>query len=160
MLYVVLLLPLILTLVTASISHFLTTVIKFSCYFSNEIGLLCVFYLWLWLILCYPRANADIKIKLKERIGIVVVAFYLLKSGWLYDVPLKRTSTWNAKFHPGLHEGMDVRTDDFLRTKISWMHRLLNFLTHDAPLRAKRARELRYQVRLGESKSNKGLLAR
>ena len=81
------------TLVTASISHFLTAAIKFSCYFSNEIGLLCVFYLWLWLILCYPHANADIKIKLKERIGFVVVVFYLLKSEWLYDVPLKRTST-------------------------------------------------------------------
>ena len=37
MLYVVLLLPLIFTLVTASISHFLTAAIKFSCYFSNEI---------------------------------------------------------------------------------------------------------------------------
>ena len=38
---------------------------------------------------------------------------------------------------------MDVRTyalraDDFLRTKISWMHR---FLTHGAPLHALRARE-------------------
>ena len=33
-------------------------------------------------------------------------------------------------FHPGLHEGVDVRTDDFLRTKISWMRRLPNFLTH------------------------------
>ena len=33
--------------------------------------------------------------------------------------------------HPGLHEGVDVRsdvlrTDDFLRTKISWMHSLPN----------------------------------
>ena len=33
---------------------------------------------------------------------------------------------------------MDVlRTDDFLRTKISWMHKLQNFLTHGAPLRAR-----------------------
>ena len=44
-----------------------------------------------------------------------------------------------AKFHPFLHERVDVltdvpRTDDFLRTKISWMHRL----PHDS-----RARELR-----------------
>ena len=31
------------TLVTASISHFLTAAIKFSRYSSNEIGLLCVF---------------------------------------------------------------------------------------------------------------------
>ena len=28
----------------------------------------------------------------------------------------------SAKFHPGLHEGVDVRTDDFVRTKISCMH--------------------------------------
>ena len=28
------------------------------------------------------------------------------------------------------------RTDDFLRTKISWIHRLPNVLTHGAPLRA------------------------
>ena len=41
---------------------------------------------------------------------------------------------------------MDVRTDvlhtdAFLRTKISWMHKLPNFLTHGAPLRALFARE-------------------
>ena len=36
---------------------------------------------------------------------------------------------------------MDVRTDDFLRTKISWIHSLPNFLTHGAPLRAFRVRE-------------------
>ena len=33
------------------------------------------------------------------------------------------------------------RTDDFLRTKISWMHRSPNFLTHGGPLRVLRARE-------------------
>ena len=54
-----------------------------------------------------------------------------------------------AKFHPGLHEGVDVRTDelrtyDFLRTKTSWMLSLPNYLTYGAPLRALRARELRY----------------
>ena len=37
-------LPLIFTLVTASISHFLTAAIKFSCYSSDEIGLLCFFF--------------------------------------------------------------------------------------------------------------------
>ena len=46
MLYVVLLftffsLPLIFTLMAANISHFLTAAIKFSCYSSNEIGVLC-----------------------------------------------------------------------------------------------------------------------
>ena len=29
---------------------------------------------------------------------------------------------WNAKFHPSLHEEEDVRTDDFVGAKISWMH--------------------------------------
>ena len=36
-------LPLIFTLVAASIFHFLTTAIKFSCFSSNEIGL-CLFF--------------------------------------------------------------------------------------------------------------------
>ena len=58
----------------------------------------------------------------------------------------KRASAWNAKFHPGLHEGVNIRrnvrlTVDLLRTKISWMHRLPNFVTHGAPVRALRARE-------------------
>ena len=69
------------------------------------------------------HANVDFKIKSKERIGVVVVVFLSLKSGWLSDLLPKRTRTWNAKFHPGWHEGVDVRTDvlrtdDFLRTKI------------------------------------------
>ena len=68
------------------------------------------------------HANVDFKIKSKERIGVVVV-FLSLKSGWLCDLLPKRARTWNAKFHPGFHEGVDVRTDvlltgDFLRTKI------------------------------------------
>ena len=37
-------LPLICTLVAASISHFLTAVIKFSFFYSNKIGLLCSFF--------------------------------------------------------------------------------------------------------------------
>ena len=51
-----------------------------------------------------------------------------------------------CKFLPLLHEGVDAltdapRTDNFLRTKISWMHRLPHFLTHGRPLRAVRAHE-------------------
>ena len=53
-------------------------------------------------------------------------------------------------FTPELHETVDVRTDvlrtdDFLRTKISWMHSLPSFFTHGAPLRALREQELRYK---------------
>ena len=58
---------LIFTFVASSISHFLTPGIKFSCYSSNEIG--CSFSI--------IQANVDIKIKSKERIGFVVVVFYL-----------------------------------------------------------------------------------
>ena len=42
-------LPLIFTLVAASISHFLTAVILFSCFSSNEIGLRCHLFLALTL---------------------------------------------------------------------------------------------------------------
>ena len=41
---------------------------------------------------------------------------------------------------------MDVRTDDFLRTKISWMHRQPNFLTHGAPLRARESSAMIFQI--------------
>ena len=71
--------------------------------------------------------------------------FLISKSPDGYAILLpKRTGTWNAKFHFGLHEGVNLRTDvlrtdDFLRTKISSMHSLPNFLTDGAPLRALRA---------------------
>ena len=69
-------LPLIFTLVAASISHFVTATIKFSCYSSNEIGLLC-FFISSSSSFFVIQANVDIKIKSKERIGFVVVVFYL-----------------------------------------------------------------------------------
>ena len=52
--------------------------------------------------------NVDIKIKSKERISFVVVVF-IAKSPRSYAIyrrkVSKRASAWNAKFHPGLHEG-------------------------------------------------------
>ena len=69
-------LPLILTLVAASISHFLTATLKFSCYSSNEIGLLCIFISGSSSF-SVIHSNVDFKIKSKERIGFVVVVFYL-----------------------------------------------------------------------------------
>ena len=63
------------TLVASSTSHFLTAAIKFSCYSSNVIGLLCL----LSLALALSVINIDIKIKSKERIAFVVVAFLSLK---------------------------------------------------------------------------------
>ena len=43
LLFITFSLPLIFPLVAGSISHFLTAAIKFSCFSSNEIGLLCFF---------------------------------------------------------------------------------------------------------------------
>ena len=81
MLYVVVftfsfLLPLIFTLMAASIFHFLTAAIKFLCHFSTEIGLLCCFISG---SSSFPdiHASVDFKIKWKERIGFVVVVFKL-----------------------------------------------------------------------------------
>ena len=74
MLYVVLFtffsLPLISTLVAA---------IKFSCYSSNEIGLLCFFFISGSSSFSVFHANVDFKIKSNERIGFVVVVFFISK---------------------------------------------------------------------------------
>ena len=72
-------LPLIFNLVAASILIFsCTAAIKFSCYSSNEIGLLC-FFISGSSSFFVIHANKDIKINSKERIGFVVVVFYLKK---------------------------------------------------------------------------------
>ena len=70
-------LPLMFTMVAASISRFLTAVIKFSCYSSNEISRVCFFFISGSSSLSAIHANVDFKIKSKERIGFVVVVFYL-----------------------------------------------------------------------------------
>ena len=57
-------------------SPFLTAAIKFSCYSSNEIGLLC-FFISVSGSFSVIHANVDFQIKSKERIGFVVVVFYL-----------------------------------------------------------------------------------
>ena len=69
-------LPLIFTSMAPSISHFLTTAIKFSGFSSNKIGLLC------FLISCSSsfsviHIDKEIKIKSKEKIAFVAVVFYL-----------------------------------------------------------------------------------
>ena len=80
MLYVVLftffLLPLIFTLVAASISHFLTATIKFSCYSSTKL-VFFAFFISGSSSFTVIHANEDFKIKSKERIGFVVVVFNL-----------------------------------------------------------------------------------
>ena len=85
--------------------------------------------------------------------------FLISKSPDGYAILLpKRAGTWNAKFHFGLHEGVNsrtdvLRTDDFLRTKISWMHSLPNFLTHGATLRAGELRH-KYSVTKAYQETN------
>ena len=69
-------LPLIFTLVAASIFHFLTTAIKFSCFSSNEIGL-CLLFISRSSSFSVIHVNLKIKNKWRERIGFVVVVFYL-----------------------------------------------------------------------------------
>ena len=81
------------------------------------------------------------KLSRKKESAFVVVCFISKRPGSYEIYRPKRAGAWNAKFHSGLNEGVDVHTDDFLRPKVSWMHRLPNFLTHGAQLRAPRARE-------------------
>ena len=103
-------LPLIFTLVAVSISHFLTAAITFSPYSSNKIGLLCFLSLALALsLLC--TSMQTLKLSRKKESVLLLLFYYLLKSGLLYDLPRKREGSWNTKFHPGLHEGWTyVRT--------------------------------------------------
>ena len=97
-------LPLIFTLVAASISHFLTSAITFSPYSSNKIGLLCFLSLALALsLLC--TSMQTLKLSRKKKIGFVVVILLSLKV-WvaIRFTAEKREGSWNTKFHPGLHE--------------------------------------------------------
>ena len=79
------------------------------------------------------HANVDFKIKL--------LLFFVSKSPGGYAIYCRNARVLEMQnFTPAY---MNRRTEDFLRTQISWMHSLPNFLTHGAPLRALRARELR-----------------
>ena len=120
-------LPLIFILVAASISHFHTTAIKFPCNPSNVIGLLCFLSLALAHSLLSTSINA---VERKSR--LCWCCFLSLKFRVaLSALTPKGAGTWNAKFHPSLHERVDKRTD--VRT-IFWEP---NFLTHGAPLQIK-----------------------
>ena len=78
-------LPLIFTLVAACIFHFATAAIKFLCYSSNKIYVLCFLSLTLVLSLL-SHVNVDIKVKSKERIGFVVGVFLISKSPGGYAI--------------------------------------------------------------------------
>ena len=68
-------LSLIFTLVAASISHFLTAAIKFSCYSSNEIGLLC------FLPLAPALSLWTLKLSRKKESALLLLFFISKSSG-------------------------------------------------------------------------------
>ena len=119
---------------------FRTAVIKLLRFSSNKIVLLWFLSLALALSLL-STLMYTLKLSRKKESAFVAVGFISKRPGSYAIYWRNARGAWNAKFHPGLHEGVDVRTDDFFRTKISWMHRLPIFFTHDGPLRAPHARD-------------------
>ena len=100
------------TLMAASISHFLTVPIKFSCFSSNEIGFLCVSLVLALALLRLRGHSASLQFfSLPKSQGGHTIYH---RNAWVIDM---------RNFTPFLHEGVDVHTDDFLRNKISWKHR-------------------------------------
>ena len=93
---------LIFTLVAACTSHFLTAAVKFSCF--------SFFFSFVFI----PRSSSfsvihvsvDIKIESKERTSFVVAVFLFSKSPGGYAFYRRNVRV----LHPGLHEGVDVRT--------------------------------------------------
>ena len=67
-------LPLNFTLLAASISYFLTAAIKFSCYSSNEIGLLCFLSLALALSLLSTPIKT-LKLSRKKESALLLLFF-------------------------------------------------------------------------------------
>ena len=77
-------LPLIFTLVASSISHFLTASIKFTCYSSNEIGLLCFLSLARALSLL-STAMETLKLSRKKESALLLL-FFITKSPGGYAI--------------------------------------------------------------------------
>ena len=113
--------PVIFTSVAASISHFLTTAIKFSGFSSNKIGLPCFLSLALALSLLFTSMKR-LKLSQKKKSALLLFFFISKNPGGYVIYQQKGAGAWDAKFHPGLHKGVDIHTDDFVKTKISWMH--------------------------------------
>ena len=79
--------PLFFTWVTASISHFLTGAIKFSCYSSNKIGLLCFLSLALALSLL-STSMWTLKLSRKKESSLLLL-FFISKSPGGYAIYLR-----------------------------------------------------------------------
>ena len=111
-------LPLIFTLVAASIPHFLTLAIMtiFMCFLPTK--LVAFVFISRSRSFSVIHVNVDIKIWSKERLGFVVfvgMRFTSETCGCLKCKILLRLTRMGGRW--------DVLTDDFLRTKISSMHR-------------------------------------
>ena len=101
-------LPLKFTLVAASISHFLTIAIKLSCYSTNEIGVLCFLSLALALSLL-STSMKTLELSRKKESALLLL-FFISKRPGNRGFTSYTVGTLNAKFHPGLHEAVHVRT--------------------------------------------------
>ena len=123
-------LPLIITIVAASISPFShCRYKKFFCF--GFVSLALAFFV--------IHVNVDIEMKSKERIGICCCCFISKKPG-SYAITVETSGCLKCKISSRLTWR---RGRTYGRSP--WKHRLPNFLTHGAPLRAFLARELRYK---------------
>ena len=114
-------LPLIFTSVAASISHFLTTAIKFSGFSSHKIGLLCFLSLAVALSL-FSTLIKRLKLSQKKKSPLLLL-FFISKSPGGYAIYQRKARVLEMQsFTLRLRDGVDTHTDNFVRTKISWMH--------------------------------------
>ena len=93
-------LPLIFTLVAASISHFLTAAIKFSCYSSNEIGLL--FFLSLALALSLLSTPTKTLKLSRKKDSALLLLFFISKSPGGYMMYRRTRGYLKCKISPPL----------------------------------------------------------
>ena len=131
-------LPLFFTLVAASISRFLTAALKFSCYSSNEIGLLC-FFISVSCSFSVVLANVDIKLsRMKDSASLLL--FFISKSPGGYTIYCRNARVLEMQnFTPAYMKGWThVRTYS-VRTISSQNENFSeNFLTHGTSLPALR----------------------
>ena len=127
------------TLVAASISHFLTAAITFSCYSSNEIGL--PFFISGASSFSVIHGYADFTVKSKKIIGFVAVVFFISKSGYAIYC---RKERYLQNFTPAYMKGWTYVRTCPVRTIFS-EPKFLGCIVYQIFLpMVLRARELRY----------------
>ena len=122
-------LPLLITFVAASISPFS----------HRRYKIFLFWFLSLALAFFVIHVNVDIEMKSKERIGICCCCFISKRPG-SYAITAETSGCLKCKISSRLTWR---RGRTYGRSP--WKHRSPNFLTHGAPLRAFRAREIRYK---------------